>query len=215
MDVSGASSDQDRARRVFFFLALAGTIACASCGARTDPGGRRDGSIEADASITPDASTDAPSDARPDRPPPKDAAACCASLLLNETRTPGNCVQGAAFLAFAIEATCSAPVQRIDVHTSAKQIAVLAEGPSGPGAVLLPPTPTFPSDPGWFSIAPSNLVLQQGNRYFIAIGPGGTPCDYANEGDDVEYWGNFDGTLTKFEGPFFQPYVARVLASCN
>lgn len=188
-----------------------------ACGARTDPGGHRDGSVEdaslGDASL--DAPRDAPADVRLDRNPPKDAAACCGSLLLNANQIPGNCVQGAPFLAFAIDAECSAPVQRIDVHTSAKQLAVLADGGGIPGAILVSPTATFASDPGWFSIAPTGLVLQQGLRYYIAIGGSGTPCDYANQGDPVEYWGNWDNVLQKFEGPFFQPYVARVIASCK
>ncbi len=194
---------------------LVALVVAAACGARTDPGGRRDGSVDEDASIARDASLDAPTDVRADRTPPKDAAACCGSLLLNETQTPGGCVQGAAFLAFAIEASCSAPVQRIDVHTSAKQIAVLSDAGSGPGAILIAPTATFASDPGWFSIAPTGLVLQQGERYFLAIGGSGTPCDYANQGEPVEYWGNFDGTLKTFEGPYFEPYVARVIAACK
>lgn len=182
-----------------------------ACGARTDPGGLRDGSID-DGSVT---VRDASLDVALDRTPPKDAAACCASLLLNATETPGGCVQGASFLAFAIDAECSAPVQRIDVHTSAKQLAVLADGGSSPGAVLIAPTATFASEPGWFSIAPTGLVLEQGKRYYVAIGGSGTPCDYADQGDPVEYWGNFDGALQKFEGPYYAPYVARVIASCK
>lgn len=198
--------------RALLFLGTFAVIGVA-CGARTDPGGHRDGSIE-DASAL-DASRDAPSDVHVDRNPPKDAAACCGSLLLNANQVPGNCVQGAPFLAFAIDAECSAPVQRIDVHTSAKQIAVLADGGGSPGAILVSPMATFASDPGWFSIAPTGLTLQQGLRYYIAIGGSGTPCDYADQGDPVEYWGNWDSVLQKFEGPFFQPYVARVIASCK
>jgi hypothetical protein len=188
-----------------------------ACGARTDPGGgRRDGSVEDDASLADaSSSSDAVSDVRGDRAPPRDGAACCASILLNESRLPGACVQAASFLVFAVEATCSAPVQRIDVHTSAKQLAVLADGGAKPGAVLVPPTATFSSEPGWTSIAPTGLVLEQGRRYYVAIGGSGTPCDYADQGDPVEYWGNFDGAFQKFDGPFYAPYVARVIAACK
>ena len=180
-----------------------------ACGARTNPGGGG-----ADASLTVDAGADV-KDARTDVEPPH----CCASTVLNENETPMvNCFQGASYIAFAVTpTTCDVPLGRIEIHTNALTLGLVGSTDAGPGAIIIPPTFPDVPEPGWTGISASGVTLLEGQKYYVIIGNDhqspGVGCDYADVGDDVEYWG---GELGNFDnGPYYAPYVARFLAPCK
>ncbi len=192
--------------RPYVFGALAWAAVLLACGARTDPGGRAfDGGLdaEADVRVRRDADADAP-------------GACCSSAVNEGTDPLSNCFQGATYLAFAVTPACDVPFARIEVHTNAVWLGIAADGGAGPGAALSTPvTPTVPQ-PGWSAVDLS-LTLKGGTRYFVLIGNDhkapGVGCDYGTSGEDVEYWGGELGG--PWNGPFFAPYVVRLVARCE
>jgi hypothetical protein len=126
------------------------------------------------------------------------------------------CVQAADYIAFALDAPCDMTLQRLEAAMATRAIALLADtGGGGPGAVLVGEVGTTVTASGWRAAAMPSFPLQGGQRYWVALARG-TGCGYANAGTPTEYWGTFSGLGGPWNGPFFQPYVARAVgAACK
>jgi hypothetical protein len=132
---------------------------------------------------------------------------------LNTSYPPAECSGPSDYwLASPYQPDADITVQTIEIHTMSGSVALLANGGSGPGAVLFVGSVPAQGAPGWLGASVSPAVsLKGGELYYLAFE--GSYCSQAEDGPEaIEYGsGSLDGpwTVTGTDN-----WTARMIGTC-
>lgn len=128
--------------------------------------------------------------------------ACCGDDQ-NPNPPSNNCFQGAAWIAWQYVPTCGFNVTRIELHTNAGSVALLADNGGKPGATLFQGVLGPPDPQGWLGadVSPP-IAVTGGTVYWIAEAVG--TCSIASSGTTPPYYGG-----QSLNGPWDGPYMGH------
>jgi hypothetical protein len=166
-----------------------------------------DANVERDAAVSTDAEVDEDALANVE----VEAGQCDEGL--NTTYPPSECGGPSTYwLASPYRPARDITVHRIEIHTMGGSVALLANGASGPGALLFTGKVPTSDAPEWLptSVTPP-VSLKGGELYYLAFE--GSYCSQAQGGPNATEYGS--GTL---EGPWTvtgtDNWTARVIGTC-
>lgn len=137
---------------------------------------------------------------------------CCGDNL-NPFPPDDNCFQGVKWIVWKYDPGCSYNLTKLQLHTDAGAVALLADNNNFPGATLFQ-GPLSNPDPQGFLTATVNppLAIDGAQTYWIAEGVG--KCSIATQGDMVPYYGG-DTLNGPWMGPFMgHHWLAHAVGQC-